>query len=287
MEKKLETLIKERPGNCPTYTKHKPANPELIQNELIAFNFAKDLGFCTPEIIYSTDTAFSSRYVLGTSVFRILEILHKKNDTHTISHILDLLCSSLETIHNNVDSLSIPQTQKYDIETKIGEVCDFLKEENEDIANEIKEKIPKIAEVFEDAKTPFFDRTPKNYIVPHVTESTIDISSLRSLEQSDILYFDFTSVGDLTFECDDYVSLLFHYFVTDDLREMLLEKCSIDLNLRENVVCTFVRLSRFWVRHAYYKKAHPKAYQKRYPYEDFNYYKEKMFEYTDKMLKII
>jgi len=287
MEKKLETLIKERSGNCPTYTKHKPANPELIQNELVSFDFIRGLGFLTPEVIYSTGTTFSTRYVSGTSVFRVLELLHKENDIKTISHILNLLCKSLNRIHNNTDLLNFPQTQKYDTETKIGEVCDFLEEENEGLANEIRERIPKIAEVFEEAKTPFFDRTPKNYIIPGVAESSIDTTYLRSLEQSDILYFDFTSTGDLTFECDDYVSLLFHYCVTDDLRKTLLEKYSIDLNSRENIVCTFVRLSRFWVRRAYYKKVHPEAYQKRYLYENFNYYQEKMFEYTDKMIRVI
>ncbi|MCD5381548.1 MAG: hypothetical protein LR008_03165 [Candidatus Pacebacteria bacterium] len=137
------------------FTKHKPENPELIQNEVTSFNFVRDLGFLTPEVIYSTDTSFSTSYVSGTSVFRVLELLHKENDIKTISHILNLLCKSLNKIHNNTDLLNLPQTQKYDIETKIGEVCDFLKEENEGLANEIEERIPKIAKVFEEAKTLF------------------------------------------------------------------------------------------------------------------------------------
>lgn len=283
-KKSLTKLIKENKTIVRTITKIDTLHK--TNTEYRAFEYFNRIGLPTPKIVSKTDTTLTIEFVKGISLYKGLEILFKKGEDGKIYEILDSLCSGIASFHSSLTDDYFNEKIIYDVDEKIDDILIMLVFLDKNLSKRLSKIKDKIIKNFKkNAKVPFRDATPKNYILENVSEETINIMQVNDLIKS-IKYIDFSTTDTFTTCADDFISILYHYNVPDKIRIDLLKKYNIDMVLSENMVSEFVRTGRFWVRRYYYQKYFPKKFHKRYPYEDMEYYKNSFIKSARNIIKL-
>ena len=282
MQNKYRHLIKEGEHNIISYTKL--GTREKIITEVTSNQFFEKLGLTTPRIIVSTQNSITMELINGISVFRAMELLITKGGDLLVYKILDELCHGIKIFQENFTGLDL-HFEKYAVKNKVTDILEFIKVVNPKLHILDQRFIEKIDLYYDKADMPFRDATPKNYFFKNINNDNLEF--LNDDFKSRIVYFDFSTLNSLTFSSDDFISVLFHYFVDSDIRNDLLKKYRIDMESEENIICAFVRLGRFWVRRHYYKRYNGGYYCKRYLYEDMNFYDNIFYKYLNKIVKLI
>jgi hypothetical protein len=170
----------------------------------------------------------------------------------------------------------------YKVDEKVADIAGMLEEFDGGLAQKVRDVLSKIINLYKNAKIPFRDANPKNYIFQGINEANIE--TLKDEYKRRLFYIDYSTFNTLTFRSDDFASILFHYMIDEDIRKDLGKKYNIDLSCKEDVVCCFVRFGRFWVRRQYYKRYCPDLFKKRYKYENLEFYDNLMNEYAQKAI---
>ncbi len=283
-EKRLRVLVKEDKIIQLTYLKI--ASVEKIEAEFQGLIFIKKIGFNAPAIIKRTKDSLSTEYIRGISAFTALEILSRKKKVDLVYNILDELCRGVKIFHSKCKFLKVNKYIPYQVDVKVPHITTMLKESNIRLAKQLENITPQIVEYYKKANIPFRDATPKNYIMSDVSKDSVDVLN-DSNYRNKLTYIDASSMNELTFLPDDFISILFHYMIEDDIRLELLKKYEIDMNSKEFIISAFVRFGRFWVRRQYYKKYLPEIFRKRYTYEKIGHYNKIMMEYTKKVIELL
>lgn len=281
----VPSLIKENVNILKTFTKIKSSNTEALVEEK-AFKHIQKLNIKSPKIIFRQGKILTTQYISGLSVFEALKYFSQKNQLQKIDQLLEDLCESLLFFQKNSQTLKNNLNIKpYNVRKKILEVADVMDITNTFDSKPLRSNINKIKKIYDDkANTLFRDATPKNYILKDIT-----IKNLKNIKNftKHIYWIDFSSINQLTFLCDDFISILYHYMIDDKKRTYFMNKYHIHLNNKENIISAFVRLSRFWVRRAYYNKFYSKSYIKRYNHEDITFYEKNFSLLYNQINKIL
>lgn len=280
----VPSLIKENVNILKTFTKIKSSHIEACVEEQ-TIKHLQTLNIKSPKIIYRQGNILTTQYISGLSAFEALEYFSQRGQSQKIDKLLEDLCESLLFFQKNSQKLKNNLKLKpYDVQEKLLEVANVMDMTNTFDSKLLRSNINKIKKIYDDkADTLFRDATPKNYILKDVTIK--NIKNIKNFKKH-IYWIDFSSIDQLTFACDDFVSILYHYMINDKKRAYFINKYHINLNNKENIVSTFVRLSRFWVRRAYYKTFYPTNFLKRYRHENTIFY-EKNFSLLYNQIKKI
>ena len=196
--------------------------------------------------------------------------------------ILNGLCAGIQRFQNSdfkIDNKMHP----YNVGEKVDDISILLSEENKKLAKKVIELIPSIRDFYMNAKIPFRDANPKNYILRNLEER--EVKHANNFNMRDIVNIDFSTLNSLTFRIDDFISIIFHYMIDNDVRTELMKKYKIDFDTKENILTAFVRFGRFWLRRRYSPKYFPNLFRVRYRDENTDFYNKSMMEFTEKAIQ--
>ncbi len=269
----LDHLIKERKKIVTTettVTKFSDANHTA--REVRSLKIANRTSLPIAKLIDHTETSLTMDFYPGLSAFQLLEILYEQGRHGDIYSVLNKLAARVKKIQSECGDAV--QTE-YPFALKLGEIKTVLKlldhSKEYDLLNEVEQKIINLLTHIK--HVPFRDATPKNYIV----KNTLHVGQTDAIDDLDIIAIDFATFHYGTHKYDDLISLFFHYIVETGEREKLIAKYMPEASSLDAQAILVLRLGRFWVRRAYYKKFHPELFKKRYKFEDTRFYEQAFF----------
>ena len=279
----LTQLVKERKLILQTYTKR--ATSKEITAEVAGFRYIHKLGFLSPRIIYNNSCYLTTEYISGISCFEALRNFFKNNDFQKMQYLVDSIGSQLITFQAKKELLRSPRLSVYRVDQKMEELFAMLAVYKKPYVNKLQKILPKICKFYnQNATVPFRDATPKNYILKGINETTMGLSHGEIDKR--LYWIDLRSVNERTLPEDDFISVVYHCFVSENIRLRFLKKYKVTDNSQSFVVAGFVRTGRFWARRFYYKKYQPSLFNKRYGQEDLSFYDKQMDYFSNEILAL-
>lgn len=280
----MESLFKEGKKIVVSYTKC--AKPFEIENEVVGYRHAESVGMQVADLLHYTEEYLTLEKVEGISCFRYLELLRLRGKGFS-SRMQEMLIFLIEEV-KRFQSVPIeaPVTSiMYEVEEKIATVANVMSMVGHPRADVIAARVPKIAELFAQfSDTPFRDATPKNSILSGVSKDNALTADIEDVIRA-VRHIDFRSVGELVPYQDDYISVLYHYMVPEQMRSELLRESGIATDTLEFIVAKFVRIARFWGRRYFYFHKHPDMFLQRYDLEDMSFYDEQFDVSVEEILE--
>jgi len=281
----MESLFKEGKKIVHSYTKC--AQPFEVANEVAGYAHAESVGIQVANLLHHSKGHLTVERVDGISSFRYLELLklHGKEFFPRMREVLMFLLQEVVRFQSKPIT-PVLASSPYAAEEKTAKVAEVMQLTGHRLVDALTARIPKIAELFvQFATVPFRDATPKNSIL-----SGVNRDNALSLEVNDVVaairHIDFRSVAELTPRSDDYISVLWHYMIPDQMRRELLAQFGVDHSTLEFIVAKFVRVARFWGRRQFYFHRHPEMYRRRYDIEDLSFYDEQFDLAVEEILEV-
>lgn len=186
----------------------------------------------------------------------------------------------------NKKRLNCRSSKSYDVDRKLQELFHILRIYRKPYLGDLKNILSLVGNYFKrNARYPFRDATPKNYILKGIHRKNILSTPVKHLKNK-IYWIDLRTINDLTLREDDYISILYHYMIPEKIRLKILKRYKINPESKDFIVSGFVRVGRFWLRRFYYKKYYPELFQKRYGREKLDFYDKQMDYFSNKILSL-
>ncbi|MCA9359034.1 hypothetical protein KC926_02400 [Candidatus Kaiserbacteria bacterium] len=274
MEQHLDSLIKERKNIVVTpSTVTKYSDEQQTDREVKSLEIARTSDLRITELLNHNKNSLTLSFCPGISVFQLLEQLHLNGDDESIFKILDKLACDMLTLQSSSHfAIEVP----YPFAQKLSEIKEVMlildQKKPYNLLKKIEQQV--VTALNDCPHLPFRDATPKNYIVKNV----FTLSDVTSIDDLEIIAIDFATFHFGTHAYDDLISLFFHYIVSETNRAKLIEKYMPDFATDAAQAILVLRLGRFWVRRAYYKKFHPELFKIRYKLEDISFYERHFFD---------
>jgi len=218
------------------------------------------------------------------SAFAVLEYLARERRHKAMYALLDHLCCGIA--HFQAVARREPPTNgdSYEVDGKLQDVINLLQEKEMEEVCALQNTKKVVIFTFEsNAAIPFRDATPKNYIIPGVSEEVLQRNDIRYYLPA--YWIDFSSVAQLTTMSDDYISILYHYMIPSAIRNELYRKHNVVTDDLLFNVTAVVRLARFFVRRYYYHYYEPVRFSMRYPQENIAFYRHAMRYHLSNVVK--